>query len=57
MQTKPKALLFLLPCHSWNACVYVCSVAQWLSCVQQFATPWTVACQAPLFMEFFRQEY
>ena len=22
-----------------------------------FATPWTVACQAPLFMEFPRQEY
>ena len=22
-----------------------------------FATPWTVACQAPLFMGFFRQEY
>ena len=25
-----------------------------LSCVQLFATPWTVACQAPLFMEFLR---
>ena len=25
--------------------------------VQLFATPWTVACQAPLFMGFFRQEY
>ena len=22
-----------------------------------FATPWTVACQAPLSMEFFRQKY
>ena len=31
-----------------------------LSCfshVQLFATPWTVACQAPLSMEFSRQEY
>ena len=31
-----------------------------LSCfihVQLFTTPWTVACQAPLFMGFFRQEY
>ena len=31
-----------------------------LSCfshVQLFATPWTVACQAPLFMGFSRQEY
>ena len=27
------------------------------SCVQLFATLWTVACQAPLFMEFSRQEY
>ena len=26
------------------------------SCVQLW-TPWTVACQAPLSMEFFRQEY
>ena len=25
--------------------------------VQLFATPWTVACQAPLYMEFSRQEY
>ena len=29
-----------------------------LSCARFFgAPPWTVACQAPLFMEFFRQEY
>ena len=28
-----------------------------LSCVQLFATPWTVAYQAPLSMEFSRQEY
>ena len=28
-----------------------------LSHVQLFATPWTVACQAPLFMGFSRQEY
>ena len=27
------------------------------SCPQLFATPWTVACQAPLSMEFSRQEY
>ena len=26
-------------------------------CVQLFATPWLVACQAPLSMEFSRQEY
>ena len=28
-----------------------------LSRVQLFATPWTVACQAPLSMGFSRQEY
>ena len=28
-----------------------------LSCVQLFATPWTVAHQAPLSMAFPRQEY
>ena len=31
--------------------------AQLLSFVQLFVTPWTVAHQAPLSMEFFRQEY
>ena len=33
------------------ACVHVCSV------VSDSTTSWTVACQAPLSMEFFRQEY
>ena len=28
-----------------------------LSRIRLFATPWTVACQAPLSMEFSRQEY
>ena len=31
--------------------------AQMLSCVRLFATPWTVAHQAPLSMGFSRQEY
>ena len=31
--------------------------AQSLSCVQLLVTSWTVACQAPLPMEFSRQEY
>ena len=31
--------------------------AQSLSCVQLFVTPWTVAHQAPLSMDFPRQEY
>ena len=32
----------------------MCSITQW---VQLFATPWTAAHQAPLSMEFCRQEY
>ena len=33
------------------------SVTQSLSCVRIFGTPWTVACQAPLSMEFSMQKY
>ena len=33
------------------------TAAKSLSCVQLFATLWTVACQAPLSMGFFRQEH
>ena len=36
---------------------YIYMLAQSLSCVQHFATLWTVAHQAPLSMEFSRQEY
>ena len=45
------------PCLAlwYEACV--CMSAQSLSRVQLFATPWTVACQAPLSMGFPRQEY
>ena len=35
----------------------VCVCVQWLSCVRLFATPWVVACHAPLSMELSRQEY
>ena len=45
----------LVICFTYNN-VYVC-VCQSLSCVRLFATPWTVACQAPLSMGFFREEY
>ena len=37
------------------ACARMC--ARSLSCVRLFATPWTVVYQAPLSMEFSRQEY
>ena len=33
------------------------SMLSHFSRVQLFATPWTAACQAPLSMEFSRQEY
>ena len=35
----------------------LCVHAQLLSCVQLFEMPWTVACQAPLSLEFSMQEY
>ena len=38
-----------------NICIVCC--AQSLSRVQLFVTPWTVAPQAPLSMQFSRQEY
>ena len=38
-------------------CVCVCVCPRELSRVRLFATPWTVANQAPLSMEFSRQEY
>ena len=37
----------------YNGILHTCV----LSCVQFFATPWTVALQAPLPMEFCRQGY
>ena len=37
-------------------CVHVC-VLSCFSCVRLFATPWTLAFQAPLSMKFSRQEY
>ena len=33
------------------------SLPSCFSCIQLFATPWTVACQSPLSMGFSRQEY
>ena len=36
---------------------FACVHAKSLSRVHLFATPWTVARQAPLSMEFSRQEY
>ena len=44
-------------CVCVHACMRACTRAQSLSCAQLFATPWTVARQAPLSMGFPRQEY
>ena len=40
-----------------HTCIYDMWKCQSLSCVWLFATPWIVACQAPLSMDFSRQEY
>ena len=46
-------LYFLLKENEFaQSCLILCN----LSDVQLFATPWTVACKAPLSMGFFRQE-
>ena len=42
-----------VPCDQYQVCIY----AQSLSCVRLFATLWTIACQAPLSIEFSTQEY
>ena len=41
-------------CSQVHSRKYKCRV---VSCVRLFATPWTIACQAPLSMGFSRQEY
>ena len=42
-------------CHSWGGGSLVGGLVAKLC--PTLATPWTVACQAPLFMGFLRQEY
>ena len=43
----------------YNMCVCVCVCGKWVMCsvMSDSVTPWTVAHQAPLSMEFSRQEY
>ena len=68
--STPLFHLFLLCPHSkytrrksswipapWRPSILLCSVLSRFSHVQLFATPWTVASQAPLFMGFSRQKY
>ena len=54
VQSSLLTLLRIVECLRWKgSCVYV------LSCivVSDSATPWTIACQAPLSVGFSRQEY
>ena len=51
------ALLHPEPLQQATADLYLLSEVKSLSHVQLFATPWTVAYQAPPSMGFFRQEY
>ena len=48
---------FFSPFHTlfWGILFYIFCISE--SCIWLFATPWTVACQAPLSIEFFRQEH
>ena len=48
---KQSNVFYLSHCYFY---LYVCISH---SCVQLFTTPWIVACQAPLAMDFSRQEY
>ena len=52
---KKHIILIFLCLEDSLECVYVCVCARALSCVQLLATPWTVALQVPLSMEFSRQ--
>ena len=54
LQLKLLLLCFIM--HRNNSAALLC-VCKLLSRVQLFATPWTVAHQAPLSMRFSRQEY
>ena len=53
---KERIAAFRFSCF-WSLNLFPNSHAQLFSRVQLFVTPWTVACQVPLSMEFFRQEY
>ena len=41
----------------WSGSVCLCVCVFVLRCVPLFVTPWTIACQVPLSVEVFRQEY
>ena len=52
------AFKVLILLYTYKTFFHVCAcVLSCFSCVRLFATPWTVACQAPLSIGFSRQEY
>ena len=58
LDMKTHLLLYMCACIHVHVCVCVCVCAVLVA--QSGLTlrpPWTVTCQAPLFMGFFRQEY
>ena len=54
---KPCTSLVMLITVMFGSHISVCMCAQLFSRVQLFETSWTVSCQAPLSLEFSRQEY
>ena len=54
LKFTPENFILLVHLACWVVEKYMCLRS--LSCVQLFETPWTVACQAPLSMEFSKQE-
>ena len=54
---RPCAIPRALVCSEDDFLLLFVVVVQSLNCVQLFATPWTVACQASLSVGFFRQEF
>ena len=57
MKKKEGKSLFILRVTIENKIFFPSTHAQLLSHVQLFETPWTIACQAPLSIDFSRQDY
>ena len=55
--TKVLRVIFSKGCKWAGGKVRACSMLSHFSCVQLFETPWTIARQASLSIEFSRQEY
>ena len=57
MLAKEFSLCIHIYCVCMCVCVCVHARTRSLSCVQLFVTPWKIDHQAPLYVEFSRQEY